>query len=280
MLESPLTNSPSIRTSERQAEPCPPDSDFSNNKSAPFEQKLLIRMAALRAKDGQEGHHLLIPVTNSVCSAGTQNTATYSWVLLSPSLFCVRLCGCRIHVHKLSIFDTSLPVVKNQTISIDLKNIMESLSGIAGQTCLQQHEFATDLVLGTLCLLRVCEKWHFELKKTNLGWELSPGRHFYSLPSKAVAERALGHAAKLKSTIISKATILPGCWQSKWGSVTSPSKTLYCFKHHCVYFTPSHSLCKETLRDKQEAWIVARSLPEFPNISYFGPRDEFSLQTT
>lgn len=47
-----------------------------------------------------------------------------------------------------------------------------------------------------------------------------------------------------------------------------------------VFILLLHILYAKKHWNKQEAWRVVWSLPEFPNISYFGPQDEFSLQTT
>lgn len=183
--------------------------------------------------------------------------------------------------NKLSIFDTSLPTVKNKPPPSTWEILWEvCLKLLVKCVCGSLNLQWISCLVHPLSAVRAREValW---AQRNKRGQQLSLGRHFYSLPSDATSrERAVGHTANLKSTIISKAIILPGCWKSKWGSVMSHSKPLYCFKHCCVYFTPSHSLCKETLWDKQEAWIVAWSLPEFPNISHFGPRDEFSLQTT
>lgn len=40
----------------------------------------------MTAEDVQEGHHLLVPATNSICSASSQNTAMYSQVLPTGTL--------------------------------------------------------------------------------------------------------------------------------------------------------------------------------------------------
>lgn len=201
----------------------------------------------------------------------------------APQLFCVQPCGCLVHVHKQAEHFWHLSAhSKNQTISMDLENMMESLSRIAGQMCSQQPEFAMDLLSGapSVCCKSKRSGTPSSKKQTWAGFK--PAKAFLLPPKWCCKQRKSSwtHIQPKKSTIISKATVLPCCWKSKWESVMSQYKTFYCFKHCCVYFTLSHSLCKETLRDKQEAWIVAWSLPEFPNISYFGPQDEFSLQTT
>lgn len=129
----------------------------------------------------------------------------------APQLFCVQPCGCLVHVHKQAEHFWHFSAhSKNQTISMDLENMMEHLSGIAGQMCLQQPVFATDLMSGAPSVCCKSKSSGTLRKKNPKTWAVfKPAKAFLLPPKQRCNQRKCSwtHIQRKKSTIISKATV-------------------------------------------------------------------------
>lgn len=145
---SPRPSTVQATWTSKRREAWPPHSDLNNNRYVPFEWK----------PHKQEGN-----LEDEICAAETPcagHSNEFHLFCEYPEQCHVPLRAAHRHLsyflrslvgafytttNRLSIFDTSLPIEKNQTMSTDLENMMESLSGIAGQMSLQQPAFAMGL---------------------------------------------------------------------------------------------------------------------------------------